>query len=181
MSKHDYTPAQALERLIAKITSSDAGLAAEVRAAVNAGRDVQETEQVRRRGRVTSQSFRRTLPFSSQQALEVALKTLNAHFIEQPLFHNSVLDEVAQVSLGVVEPTPRQSWSKEQLVKLEGKGDQKTVEIELHTETQLLRDTESTQREPDTVVILRVPAELIEEQKTNVLILQNLFNFTEEQ
>lgn len=181
MSKHDYTPDQALELLIQKVNERNPALAVEVRAAVNAGRDVQETEQVRKRGgKMKSLSFRRTVPFSTEQALEVALEALKAHFVEQPLFANSVLDDMAQSAFGVVEAGSQQSPSKQTILKAQGRGEQKAVEIELRTETQLLSDTHMATTQPDTFRIGRVPAELIEDQKTNVRKLRELFNFNEE-
>jgi hypothetical protein len=181
MSKHDYTPDQALELLIQKVNERNPALAVEVRAAVNAGRDVQETEQVRKRGgKMKSLSFRRTVPFSTEQALEVALEALKAHFVEQPLFANSVLDDMAQSAFGVVEAGSQQTQSKQTVLKAQGRGEQKTVEIELRTETQLLSDTHLVRTQPDSFRIGRVPAELIEDQKTNVRKLRELFNFNEE-
>jgi hypothetical protein len=181
MSTHDYTPDQALELLIQRVNDKNPTLAVEVRAAVNAGRDIQATEQVRKRGgKMKSLSFRRTVPFSTEQALEVALEALKAHFVEQPLFGNSVLDDMAQSAFGVVEAGSQQTPSKQVLPKPQGQGEQKAVEIELRTETQLLSDTHMVTTQEDTFRIARVSADLIEGQKTNIRKLRELFNFNEE-
>jgi hypothetical protein len=181
MSKHDYTPEEALELLIQKVNDRNPALAVEVRDAVNAGRDVQATEQVRKRGgKMKSLSFRRTVPFSAEQALGVALEALKAHFVEQPLFANSVLDDMAHSALGVVELGSQKTPSKEAVPRPQANGEQKSVEIELRTETQLLSDTHMVTTQADTFRIERVSAELIEDQKTNVRKLRELFNFNEE-
>lgn len=182
MSRDDYTAEQALELLIAKLSEKDAELAAGVRAAVNEGRDIQQTEQVRKRGKKTKElSFRRVVPFSAPQALNVALDALNAHFVEQPLFRNSVLDDMAQSALGAVAPESAQSRSKEGAITPEGKGQEKAVEIELRTETQLLSDTHlGVPNQPDTFRIERVSTELIESQKANLLRLREFLTFDEE-
>ena len=57
--------------------------------------------------------------------------------------------DMAQAASGTLE-TSAQPRSKERVLKLHEKGEPKRVEIELRTETQLLGDTESTQRRTDT-------------------------------
>src|SRR5262245_28653045 len=104
MSQNDYTPEQALTLLIDKLTQADTELARQVREAVNTGRDIQETEQSDRRRRKKVRSYRRTVPYAPEQALQIAINVLKAHFVEQPLFINSCNDNMAQAAIGVVTP-----------------------------------------------------------------------------
>src|SRR5690349_15480460 len=98
MPRHQYSPQEALRRLIEKIAARDEELATQVLAAVNAGKDIQEVE---RRGKKSSRFYRHTVPFAPEEALEVALEVLSAHFIEQPRFTNSSQDNMAHAALRV--------------------------------------------------------------------------------
>jgi hypothetical protein len=75
MSAHDYSPQDAFELLMRKLTERDRDLATQVQAVVDEGKDVEETEVVgsrRRRSRV----YRKTVPYSYDEALRAALKAL---------------------------------------------------------------------------------------------------------
>ena len=174
--KHEYTPQQALELLMRKLTARDEALAAEVQAVVNAGKDVREIEYSS--GHKKLRSYRRTIPYSPEEALEVALDALNAHFVQQPLFANALLHNMANSAMAVIET--RQARSPASNVKVEAVGDQKAVEIELQTETQLLRGTVLTRREPETLAVRRLSDDAIKGQQTNIGNLKSLFDFTED-
>ena len=73
----EYTPQQALEILMKKLGSRDEALAAQIQAAIDAGKDVSETEPAidrRKKARV----YRKTVPFTHEEALQIALYRLNS-------------------------------------------------------------------------------------------------------
>jgi hypothetical protein len=160
--KHEYSPQEALDLLLRKLNERDQELAVRVRAAVNAGTDVQEIEKPRGPETNKPRSYRRTVPYSPEQALQVALDALQAHFVEQPLFINSLLDNMVHASLGDVIRT---------------EGTEKAVEIELYTETQLVGELGLTGREPEVKWMRRVLAEEITHQKANLSRLLEFVDF----
>ena len=127
MSAHDYTPQQALEMLMRSLQEKAGELAAQVQAAVDAGKDVEETEQSRGR-RKRSRSYRKTVPYEYEEALRVALDALRSYFIEQPLFVDSCLDNMA-ASVLEARRSDRHPWPnpKERRVNIdaESKGKEK--------------------------------------------------------
>lgn len=172
MSKHDYTPEQALRRLVEKLTAADPELAAEVLAAVNAGKDVQESEPD---GRKKSRFFRHTVPYSPEEALQIALEVLRAHFIDQPLFGNSCHDNMEAAALGEEGQRTAFSIPLTKLVRT-----QKTIEIELQTETEIIpTGTVLTHDQRETLPIRRVSALDIKQQQDNFDHLKELVDFTE--
>jgi len=180
MGKHDYTPEQALTLLIDKLTKVDADLARQVQEAANAGKDMLETEQSRGRGKKKLRTYRRTVPYSMEEALQVALNALRAHFVEQPLFINSCHDNMAQAALGVLDVRFSSLLPKKEFVRSEEKGTEKAVEIELHTETQIIpTGTELVPHAQETLQMNRVPAPEIEQQLVNFARLETLVDFTE--
>src|SRR6267378_472492 len=107
MNGQDYTPEDALNILMAKLRAKDSELAVEIQAAIDQGKDIQQTEPAK--GRKKARSYRKTVPYSRQEALQVAIDALNAYFVEQPLFMNSCHDNMAQAVVG--EPRRQQySW-----------------------------------------------------------------------
>ena len=91
MARHDYSPREALTLLMNKLIDRDADLAREIRAAVDAGKDVEERETTGR-GRKKTRVYRRAVRLTDEEALQVAANALRAHFVEQPLFVNSAAD-----------------------------------------------------------------------------------------
>jgi hypothetical protein len=176
--KHDYTPEQALRKLIEKLTSADAELLAQVLAAVNAGKDVQEVE---RTGRKQSRFYRHTVQYSPEEALQVALEVLRAHFIEQPLFRNVCHDNMKKTSLGTGGDSRSSFWdSKKEPVAPEAAGAEKAIEIELQTETEIIPGgTPLTQRRQETLTLARASDAELTEQQGNFDQLQALVDFTE--
>jgi hypothetical protein len=63
MSNHEYTPQAALKLLIRKLAERDPTLAAQVRAVVDQGKDIQESESASRgRKKIPGLSKNRSLP-----------------------------------------------------------------------------------------------------------------------
>src|SRR6266568_7733404 len=172
MPIHEYNPQQALESLMAKLKSRDEELAAEVQAAIDAGKDVAETEPIP--GRRKRHVYRRTVPFSSGEALQIALNVLQAYFVEQPLFVDSAANELANAGVGVRyqrQDFPRPNIEESESVSIQGVGEEKSIEVEIQTETQILRAGEETLRLP------RVATPMIEEQWQQVRHLRELIDF----
>ena len=171
MPRHEYTASEALRHLVDKIAARDEQLATQVLAAVNAGRDVQEVE---RQGRRKSRFYRHTVPYSPEEALEIALEVLSAHFIEQPRFINAFHDDMVQAGLRAGDA---HSWKVEEV---EGIGAEKTVEIEVQTATEIIpTETALRLQSQETIVMQRVPADEIEEEEANLARLRQLVDFTE--
>lgn len=174
MPTQEYTPQQAVELLMAKLKSRDEDLASEIQAAIDAGKDVTETEPVP--GRRKRHVYRRTIPFSNEEALQVAVTALQAYFVEQPMFVEAAAAEFAQAAIGI--PTGRRRLSQialeeHEAVSLEGRGERKRVEIEIQTETQISRTGE------ETLPLLPVARGTIEEQRQQINRLRELMDFKE--
>src|SRR5436309_1797031 len=101
MPTHDYTAREALDVLLSRLEDRDQSLLAEVRMAINVGKDVEEqdVEEQDPRRRRKPRVYRRTVRFTDEEALDVALAVLRAHFVEQPLFANSAADNFRPVAL----------------------------------------------------------------------------------
>jgi len=174
MSKHEYTPQQALELLMRKLAIRDLELATNIQAAVNEGKDVQETEPDTNRGNKRLRSYRRRVPYSPDEALKVMLNALRAHFIEQPLFINGLLDNLTEAAMGIPTIQHNAPASSDESFKLDAIGSEKEIGFELDTETELLREPG-----PSALLLHRVATERLEQQQTNMDVLRTLIDFTE--
>src|ERR1700722_3080945 len=173
MGIHAYNSEQALELLIKKLTDADATLADVVQAAIDAGKDVSEVEPTTNR-RKKARRYRKTVPFSREEALRIALDALQAYFIEQPLFAGAAADSFAEAAIGV---PPQRVYSYRVVgdagsLTLEGKGVDKDVEFEEQTETQLSRTG------VETIPLKRTSQEQINEQRHHVAILRDMIDFS---
>jgi hypothetical protein len=172
MPRHGYNAEDALKLLLRKVGQIDRDLAVQLHAAINEGKDIRETEYLAA-NRV--RTYRRKLPYTHEEALQVALQVLNAYFIQQPQFANSVHDDLFRSALG----TPRQSRSSrtiDELVPASSDND-KAVSIELRTETELTPGDVVTGAGEDMQNRGRVPASTIEEQLGNLARLAELTSF----
>lgn len=167
MAAHDYSPQEAFALLMRKLIERDRDLAAQVQAVVDEGKDVEETELVGSR-RKRTRLYRKTMPYSYDEALQAALKALEAYFIEQPLFASSCLDDIAKAALGIPQRTHQPSDSG---IDLKTQGVEKTVQIELRTETQISEPAQ------ETLSLDRAPADQIKEQQNNLNHLTALIDF----
>ena len=175
--RHEYTPEQALRRLIEKLNGRDSELAAQVVAAVNSGKDVQETE---RRGKKTLRFYRHTVPYSSGEALQIALDVLRSHFISNLCFMNPCLDNMTQAALGLGD-TPSFPWVSKESVRSAAMGEEKVVEIELQTETEIIPNAVGLARhQRGTLAMLRISAADIKQQQDNFDHLRVLSDFVED-
>jgi|ERR1035441_2548306 hypothetical protein len=174
--KHEYTPEQALRKLIEKLTSADAALLAQVLAVVNAGKDVKEIE---RNGKKKSRFYRHTVPYSPEEALQVSLEVLRAHFIEQPLLMNSCHDNMAKAALGVEESRSSSLGSEKESVRVEATTAEKAVEIELQTGMEIIPAETALTDGQGTQPLGRVSAVVLKQQQENLDRLRELVDFTE--
>ncbi len=165
MPTHDYTPQEAFALLMRKLNEKSEILAAQVQGVVDTGKDTEETEPFVR-GRKKLRHYRKAAPYSYQEALQIAAKALEAHFIEQPRFVNSCHENMAKAAIGEPKDDRRSS-----AVDLHAAGREKAILVELRTETQI---SESGQ---DTFEMRRIPTNQIEEQQANLLRLQQIFDF----
>jgi hypothetical protein len=176
MPAHEYTPEQALALLLRKIDAQDNDLAAQVRDAINAGKDVRESAPTTGR-RKKRRVYRRTIPLTQEDALRVALDVLQAYFVEQPLFVSSEADNFSKAAIGRSEQHGfvwQMGIEKAESLTLEAENTEKAVEIELETETQIFGGDQAT------LPLKRMPKEDIDEQLNNIMRLRGLVNFTEE-
>lgn len=170
MNSNEYTDEEALATLIRKLEERDTALAVHVQGVINAGRDIEEREPVARGSR-RLRTYRRTVPFSPDEALQTAVEVLRAYFIELPQIVNSTLDDFRPVALA----RPGDAWSpfgtttgEEDLV-LEALGVDKEVQIEIETETQI-----TPRGDREYLALARTPQDLIEVQLSNLARLGDL-------
>src|SRR6185437_3275807 len=125
--------------------------------------------------------YRKTVPFTHEEALQIALDALQAYFVEQPLFVTSAADSFGKAAIGVPQHnlpnwahSSAASASEPEPLSLEGENEEKPVEIEMQTETQLSRTGE------ETIPLKRMSKELIDVQRHHVADLRKLMNFSDD-
>jgi len=155
---HDYSPEQALQLLLRKLRAYDVQLAQQIQSAIDAGKDVKE-EDLTTRGR-KSRVYRKTVRFTDEEALHVAVSALQSCFVEQALFVNSADKNFRPAAL--------------RAVSRDGVGSEKVVEIEIQTETQISREDQPTLR------LSPISEDEVEQQKRNVTHLYALATFDSE-
>lgn len=172
---HSYTPSQALELLMKKLQEKDTRLAQNIQSIIDSGKDVQEVQTSTGRGK-KKRAYRRTVPFTTEEALQVALKALNSYFVEIPLFINSAAENFKGSGL-LASSRPGGSSSSQSRID-EGNGilltliqEKKRIEFELQTATQISRN------EQETLAISAFETDQIDEQKINLERMQYLLNF----
>lgn len=174
MSAHDYSPAKALELLLRKLDTANADLAAQVRTAIDAGKDIEEEERpLSRRKKV--RRYRKAVRLSEDEALAAAVDVLQAYFVEQPLFVSSAMDNARAAALGgprdEVEGIERKQGGRG---AHSDSGAEKMLEVELRAETQLTVGGDETYR-------LHRPSESqVTQQRENVERLRGLLAFGSE-
>ena len=173
MASHEYSPRHALELLLRKVRERDPDLAIGLEAVIDAGTDVVEREPLRTPER--PREYRKTVRFSDEEALNIALLALRAHFVEQPLLATSAMSEFGKAAL---EPEgnqrDEQSFSQS---PSEYEPRAIRVEFELQTETQVAPKGDETVDQ--TVPLLPPEKELLDEQQANVDRLAALLRFEE--
>ena len=173
MSMHEYSAEKALDLLMAKLRKKDAPLADHVQSVIDAGMDQSVTEPPSDR-RKKPRVYRTTRPFTHQEALNAAVDALQAYFVEQPLFENSLLENVADAAIGVPSDVVF-AWEDNKAMRdaltLMEERQPKKVEIELQTETQLSSENR------ETMIVMPVSTEQIAVQRKNIAVIRKLFDF----
>jgi hypothetical protein len=173
MAANEYAPQQAFEVLMNHLRKRDGQLATQIQAVVDAGKDVDETQQVGQR-RKRSRSYRRTVPYSYEEASLVALDALQAYFVEQPLFIDSCAKNMAATEVGSTRPL-RGGWQAVEghngETAIESMGHRKRIEIELRTETQISEPNQ------EMFELREIDVTQIEKQRNNLTQLKGLLDF----
>jgi hypothetical protein len=173
MAANEYTAQQAFEVLMNHLRERDGQLATHIQAVVDAGKDVDETQQVGQR-RKRSRSYRRTVPYSYEEASLVAIDALQAYFVEQPLFIDSCVKNMATTGVGSARPL-RSGWQPVQgntgEAAVESIGQRKKIEIELRTETQISEPNQ------EMFELREIDVTQIENQQNNLKQLKELLAF----
>lgn len=174
MSNHDYTAEQALELLLCKLDTANADLAAQVRAAIDAGKDIEE-EEPRRSPRKKVRRYRKAVRLSTQEALAAAADVLQAYFIEQPLFVASAMDSALSCELAGPRD-PYEVMDTRQVTRAPDAGldFEKVFDIELRAETQLTQSGDETYR------LRRPEPSGLVKQRENMSHLRGLLRFGSE-
>ncbi len=173
MNSNEYTAQEALATLIRKLAERDTDLALHVQGVINAGRDIEEREPVSRGSR-RLRTYRRTIPFTPEEALQTAVEVLRAYFIELPKIVNSTLDDFRAVAVArsVDSWSPFGTDSSEEGTVLEALGVDKDVQIEIETETQI-----TPRGDRQHLALARTLPELIDAQSGNLSRLGALTTF----
>ena len=164
MNSNDYTAQEALATLMRKLEERDTALAVHVQSVINAGRDIEEREPASQGAR-RLRTYRRTVPFSPEEALQTAVEVLRAYFIELPQIVNSTLDDFRAVAVARhADPSsPFGAGTGDDDVILEALGVDKDVQIEIETETQI-----TPRGDRQHLTLARTPRDLIEDQRRNL-------------
>ncbi|MDD2711076.1 MAG: hypothetical protein PHV34_24115 [Verrucomicrobiae bacterium] len=159
-----------------KLWNRNESLATQIQTAIDVGKDVSETEPPTDR-RKNARAYRKAVPLSHEEALQIALNALQAYYVEQPLFASSAADNISKAAIG--KPLQKEfTWQKDykesEPISLDEEGAEKEIEIELQTETQI------SKTEEETLPLKRMPKEVIDEQQAHIIYLRKLINFMEE-
>ncbi len=174
MPNHEYTPDEALSVLLRKLTDRDEMLGATIQTAIDAGRDVLETVPMAY-GRKKPRSYRKTIPFTHEEALHAAIEVLRAYFIELPLIVNSTIENFKSVALGTATDDLFSESGNAANTPLGPKGQvgiDKDLEIEIQTETQISRVGQ------ETFPLKGSDRQTIDDQSDHLKQLRQLFDFT---
>jgi len=100
MPNHEYSPADALQLLLDKISKRDPLLVERIKSAIDAGTDIEEHEMTRATGKRRRRVYRKHVAYSGEEALNVAVGVLRAHFLELPQIVNATADAFKSPGVG---------------------------------------------------------------------------------
>src|SRR5262249_31445825 len=124
---------------------------------------VRETES--RRGRKKKRTYRKRVALDPPEAVTIAVHALQSFFIELPYFIDSAIADFKAVSVGspkhAVRHRPAWQYEGDQLL-IESQDEEKHIEVELRTETQILSE------EQPTIELHPIAQRLIDEQRENL-------------
>jgi hypothetical protein len=160
MSRHDYSAQDALSLLIQRVVEFDEKLAAEITEAVNAGKE--DTTGRRKRktdGRIIE-------PYTSEEAVKVALGVIKAYFVHFAEIRNSAHKELSQV---LIEDKFNSRWNPQRVQKSLNQGN--SLAIGFPSETRVLGNDNDTER------LYPVDTRELEQQRFNLQQLERLLDF----
>jgi hypothetical protein len=177
MPVHEYTPADALEVLLERLNRFAPELEQRIRHAIDSGKDIQEKEPGSGRGK-KKRVYRKHVAYSQEEALDIALAVLHAHFVEFPQIVNATVEAFRETRIG---PTKKlqstesdvSEWSYALPVPNELMGADKPTEIEIETETTQVKAQEQTRP------VKRYEEPAIADVATQIDALRKLLTFTE--
>jgi len=177
MSRHEYSPEEALTVLLSRVRGKNELLADRIAEAVDSGKDVSLREPSLDGGRKARQ-YRKVEPYTYEEGLQVALEALQAHLLEQPLCVNSFLENARGAAIGpprtIFRGAGADLWNQMEPNQLRTEvGSEKAVRIEVKTETQIAREGE------ETVSLTPIGEDAIREQQKNFSDLRDLLTFAE--
>jgi hypothetical protein len=114
MPTNDYTAKDALHLLITKIEAPSPGLGKQIRAAIDAGKDIQAEETIQPsigRKPAKKRYYRKHIPYTDAEALHVAMTVLESHLVESRMLINAALEQFKQV--GMASPKKLKSVSQQ--------------------------------------------------------------------
>jgi len=145
MPSHEYSPADALQLLIDKISKRDRLLVERIKSAIDAGTDKEEHEMTRGTGRRRRRVYRKHVAYSGEEALSVAIGVLRAHFFELPQIVNAAADafKSSGVGSGLNARELGSSRTREAITQEPAQlaGEDKQLAIEVETEAALALTT----------------------------------------
>jgi hypothetical protein len=173
MPENDYTPAEALKVLMSKLRSRDQSLASRIQSAIDVGKDVSEIT-TSAKNRKKRREYRKTVPFTDEEALRVAVDALQAYFVEQPLFSRSISTNFTSAGIDVSTQTTVKRYQQARSTEsadVKFVNEAKQIEFETQTETQISIETDTN------IQLKQIESEMIEEQQRNIQQLRSLTNF----
>lgn len=150
MPLHEYTAEQALALLVRKLEPVAPVLSARVQEAVNAGSEMQAEEDSQgrsRRGRKPKKHvYRKTVPYTAEEAVAVAVGVLKAHLVESRAAIQTASEEFMAVAVAPPRKPPRRPGaspyesalgprSTTQQSEPTGVDQEKLIEVETEPET----------------------------------------------
>jgi len=168
---HDYSPSDALARILTKARDRSPQLAQEIQAAIDLGKDVTVTDSASRRTRI----FRQKQTLSDQEAIEAALAVLRAYYLEFPLFVSSASTNFKKAAIGaaVAEGQIRRSTTGGTIF---GEGADKELQVAGQTETQRI-ELESDPLKGELEQLVPPTDQFIEHQRERMNRVANLVRF----
>jgi hypothetical protein len=170
MATHDYTAKGALKLLLSRIESRSPALAKRIREAINTGKA--ELKRVAEpsesgRGPKRRRQYWQVVPFTDEEALQVAQTVIESHLLETRLLLNTAAGEFAIV--GELPPKP---------VKLPTtSGSVDTAQFALESEPKLDREEIAKPENlgiPKRLTIDAEPEQLQEKQRRDDLLLESV-------
>ena len=177
MPKHIYTPRKALDEILDRVRAKAPELAAEIQRNVDLGKEVEESSS---RQRSNERDYEQKIPLTLEEAIQVALDTLRAHCVEQPLFIVSAdrnfakaAEGVPKILFGLAPASADTIVHGRETLTLTGIGESKALAFEVQPETRLVGTGEGIH------LLKPITADQLAERRASFDALQKLTNFSD--